>query len=125
MAREVGKVIYTSLLTGSGGIQCDLTITRLAEDRFWVLTGGSGMSDLEWICRNAPSDDSVYVEDVSPKYTSVGLWGPKARRVLESVCEQDISNEAFPYFTVQEIMIETAPALALRISCVGELGREI
>ena len=126
VAREVGKVIYTSLLTDSGGIKCDLTITRLAEDRFWVLTGGgSGMSDLEWIRRNTPSDGSVYVEDVSSKYTSVGLWGPKARRVLEFVCEQDISNEAFPYFTAQEIMIETAPALALRISYVGELGWEI
>jgi glycine cleavage system T protein len=126
VARGVGKVIYTALLTDNGGIKCDLTITRLAEDRFWVLTGGgSGMSDLDWIRRNAPDDGSVYVQDVSSKYTSVGLWGPKARKVLESVCEQDVSNEAFPYFTAQELMIETVPVLALRISYVGELGWEI
>ena len=126
VAREVGRVIYTSLLTDNGGIKCDLTITRLAEDRFWVLTGGgTGMSDLYWIRRNAPTDGSVYVEDVSSKYTSVGLWGPKARNVLEATCEQDVSNEAFPYFTAQELMLETVPALALRISYVGELGWEI
>ncbi len=126
VAREVGKVIYTSLLTESGGIKCDLTITRLAKDRFWVLTGGgSGMSDLAWIRRNAPDDGSVYIEDVSSKYTSVGLWGPKARDVLGAVSEQDVSNGAFPYFTAQEIMLETVPALALRISYVGELGWEI
>ncbi len=126
VAREVGKVIYTSLLTDNGGIKADLTITRLAEDRFWVLTGGgSGMSDLEWLLRNAPDDGGVYVEDISSKYTSVGLWGPKARNVLEAVSEQDVSNEAFPYFTAQELMLETVPALALRISYVGELGWEI
>jgi glycine cleavage system aminomethyltransferase T/glycine/D-amino acid oxidase-like deaminating enzyme len=126
VAREVGKVIYTSLLTDNGGIKCDLTITRLAEDRFWILTGGgTGMSDLEWIRRNAPTDGGVYVEDVSSKYTSVGLWGPKSRNVLESVSEQDVSNKAFPYFTAQELMLETVPALALRISYVGELGWEI
>jgi glycine cleavage system aminomethyltransferase T len=92
VARQVGKVIYTSLLTDRGGIKADVTITRLAEDRFWVLTGGgSGMSDLEWIRRNAPNDGTVYVQDVSSKFTSVGLWGPKARDVLQPVCEQDLS----------------------------------
>jgi heterotetrameric sarcosine oxidase gamma subunit len=126
VAREVGKVIYTSLLTDSGGIKADLTITRLGEDRFMVLTGGgSGMSDLEWIRRNATGDGSVYVQDVSSQYTSIGLWGPKAREVLGAVCEQDLSNLAFPYFSAQEITIETVPALALRISFVGELGWEI
>ncbi len=125
VAREIGKVVYTSMLTDFGGIKTDLTITRLAEDRFWILTGaGSGMSDLAWIQRHASRDD-VYVEDISSKYTAVGLWGPKARAVLESVCEEDVSNEAFPYFTAQRITIETVPALAVRISYVGELGWEI
>lgn len=126
VAQDIGKVCYTSLLNDNGGIKADLTITRLEEDRFWVLTGGgSGMSDLEWIRRNAPDDGTVFVQDVSSKYTSVGLWGPKARKVLQSVCEQDLSDKAFPYFSAQEISIETVPALALRISYVGELGWEI
>lgn len=126
VAREIGKVVYTSMLTDSGRIKTDLTITRLAEDRFWILTGGgSGMSDLEWIRRNAPDDGSVTIEDISSKYTSVGLWGPKARQVLGSVCEEDVSNAAFPYFTAQALTIESVPVLALRISYVGELGWEI
>ena len=126
VARGVGKVVYTSMLTDFGGIKTDLTVTRLAEDRFWVLTGGgSGMTDLDWLRRNAPQDGSVHIEDISSKYTAVGLWGPNARKVLQSVCEQDVSNEAFPYFTAQNITIEAIPAVAVRISYVGELGWEI
>ena len=87
--------------------------------------GGTGMSDLEWIRRNAPGDGGVYIEDVSSKFTSIGLWGPKAREVMGAVCEQDVSNQAFPYFSAQKLTIETVPALAFRISYVGELGWEI
>ncbi len=126
VARQVGKVVYTSMLTDFGGIKTDLTVTRLDEERFWLLTGGgSGMSDLAWLRRNAPRDGSVTIEDISSKYTAVGLWGPNARRVLQSVCEQDISDQAFPYFTAQQMTIEAIPALAVRISYVGELGWEI
>jgi dimethylglycine oxidase len=126
IAREVGKVVYTALLTDKGGIVADLTITRLAEARFLVLTGGgSGMNDLAWIRRQAPKDGSVYVRDVSSQYTGVGLWGPRARDVLADICEQDVSNAACPYFSAQEITLETVPALAMRISYVGELGWEI
>lgn len=126
VARGVGKVTYTALLTDSGGIKSDLTITRLAEDRFWILTGGgTGMTDLDWIRRHAPKDGSVYVKDISSEYTAIGLWGPKARDILASVCEQEVSNEAFPYFTAQDLSIEAIPALAVRISYVGELGWEI
>ena len=124
--REVGKVVYTSLLTDKGCIFADLTITRLGEERFLVLTGGgSGMSDLAWMRRFAPPDGSVYIQDVSSSYTGVGLWGPKARDVLSEICEQAVSNAAFPYFSAQEITLEAIPALALRISYVGELGWEI
>ncbi|MEJ2486486.1 MAG: FAD-dependent oxidoreductase [Anaerolineales bacterium] len=126
VARGVGKIVYTSMLTEQGGIKSDLTVTRLAEDRFWLLTGGgSGMVDLAWVEQHAPKDGSVNVADVSSQYTAVGLWGPNARRVLERVAEQDISNRAFPYFTAQELTLETIPSLAFRISYVGELGWEI
>jgi glycine cleavage system T protein len=124
--QSIGKVVYTSLLTKTGGIKCDLTITRLAEDRFLVLTGGgTGMLDLAWLRQHAPDDGSVAITDVTSKYGTLGLWGPKAREVLQSVCENDVSNEAFPYFTAQEILIETVPALALRVSYAGELGWEL
>lgn len=126
VAREVGKVVYTSMLAESGGIKSDLTVTRLAEDRFWLLTGGgTGMIDLAWVRQHAPKDGSVHVKDLSSQYTAVGLWGPKARQVLEKVVEQDVSNPAFPYFTAGELTLEIIPALAFRLSYVGELGWEI
>jgi glycine cleavage system T protein len=124
--RPVGKVVYTALLNEAGGIRSDLTITRTGKDQFLVLTGGAnGMLDLNWLRTHAPADGSVHIEDVTSKYCAIGLWGPKARDVLQSVCENDVSNKAFPYFTAQEVMIDTAPAFALRVSYVGELGWEI
>lgn len=124
--QPVGKVVYTALLDKKGGIMADLTITRLAQDRFWVLTGGGvGMHDLAWIKQNAPTDGSVSISDITSSYYAVGLWGPKARAVLQTVSQEDVSNEAFPYFTAQPITIETIPAYALRVSYAGELGWEI
>ncbi len=124
--RPVGKVVYTALLNERGGIQCDLTITRLAEDRFLVLTGaGMGMHDLAWLRTHAPTDGSVHITDVTSGYCTLGLWGPQARTVLQSVCETDVSNAAFPYFTAQPLHIDYVPALALRVSYAGELGWEI
>jgi len=124
--RPVGKIVYTALLDPKGGIQADLTITRLAEDRYWVLTGaGTGMRDLAWLRRHAPRDGSVHIQDVTSHYAAVGLWGPQARAVLQAVCEDEVSNEAFPYFTARSLYIDHIPALALRLSYVGELGWEI
>jgi len=124
--RPLGKVVYTALLNQNGGIKCDLTITRIAPDKFIVLTGGTtGPLDLAWLHQHAPADGSVHITDVTSQYCAIGLWGPKAREVLQAVCEDDVSNGAFPYFTAKSIMIDTVPALALRVSYVGELGWEI
>ena len=124
--RPVGKVIYTAFLDQNAGIKCDLTVTRLDEARFLVLAGGGmGMHDLAWMRQNAPEDGSVSVRDVSSQYSAVGLWGPMARHVLEKVSPDDVSNEAFPYFSARRISIDSIPALALRVSYVGELGWEI
>ncbi|MBI1878716.1 MAG: FAD-dependent oxidoreductase [Chloroflexi bacterium] len=126
MDLPIGKVVYTSLLNQNGGIKCDLTITRLDPNRFWVLTGGgTGMLDLAWLRQHTPTDGSVEITDVTSKYCNIGLWGPKARTVLQKVCHEDVSNEAFPYFTARHITIGYVPALALRVSYVGELGWEI
>ena len=124
--RPVGKVVYTAMLNRNAGIQCDLTLTRLARDRFLVLTGGaSGTRDLAWMRSHAPDDGSVAISDVTSEYCGIGLWGPKAREVLQRVCHEDVSNRAFPYFASKLITIGAAPASALRVSYVGELGWEI
>ena len=126
MNRPVGTITYTSMLTPSGGIKCDLTVTRLGEQRFLVVTGGGmGLHDLGWIQANAPGDGSVTVTDVSAGRCCIGLWGPKARDLLSRVCEDDVSDAAFPYMTARRIVIADVPVLALRISYVGELGWEL
>lgn len=101
-------------------------MTRLASQRFWILTGaGTGPADFAWLEMHLPEDGSVVLEDVTSRYTGIALWGPKAREVLQEVCEDDVSNEGFPYFTAQWINIGTVPALACRLSYAGELGWEI
>jgi dimethylglycine oxidase len=121
-----GKVIYTSMLNERGGIMCDLTVTRLGAGRFLVLTGGAmGTRDLAWIRGHAPGDGTVRVDDVTAAYCGLGLWGPNARTILRAVCADPLSNEAFPYFSARAVTIDTTPALALRVSYVGELGWEL
>lgn len=126
MDKPVGSITYTSMLTPKGGIQADLTVTRLGEARFWVMTGGgSGLLDLAWLRHHAPADGSVHIQNVTSAYAAVGLWGPRAREVAQSVCENDLSNAAFPYLTAHQIYIESLPVTALRISYAGELGWEL
>ena len=126
MDQPVGKIIYTSLLNQIGGIKCDVTITRLSTSRFLILTGAAtGMRDLTWIRRQLPEDGSIQLQDTSSSLCGVGLWGPLAREVLKQVCDDDVTNEAFPYFTAQYLTIDHLPVLALRLSYAGELGWEI
>ena len=126
MNKPIGSITYTSMLTPSGGIKCDLTVTRLAEDRFMIVTGGAmGLHDLAWIEAHLPDDGSVSVTDVSSGRCCIGLWGPRARDLLSRVCDDDVTDEGFPYMTARPITIAEVPSLALRISYVGELGWEI
>ena len=126
MNKPVGTITYTSMLTTSGGIKCDLTVTRLAKDRFMVVTGGAmGLHDLAWIEAHLPDDGSVKVTDVSSGRCCIGLWGPRARDLLSRVCDDDVTDDGFPYMTAKPITIAEVPSLALRISYVGELGWEI
>ena len=126
MDRPVGSITYTSMLTPSGGIKCDLTITRLGDQEFMVVTGGAmGLHDLGWIESNLPSDGSVVLKDSTASLCCIGLWGPRARDLLEQVCADDVSNDGFPYMTGKRITVGDVPALAFRISYVGELGWEI
>ena len=126
MNKPVGTITYTSMLTTSGGIKCDLTVTRLDKDRFMVVTGGAmGLHDLAWIEAHLLDDGSVSVTDVSSGRCCIGLWGPRARDLLSRVCDDDVSDSGFPYMTAKPITIAEVPSLALRISYVGELGWEI
>ena len=119
-------MVYTSLLNEAGGIKADLTITQVDENTYWVLTGvGSGPQDLAWIQQHAPDNDSVSIRDLSSHYTAIDLWGPNARRTLQKLTNDDVSDEAFPYFRAKRLNIGVVPALALRVSYAGELGWEI
>lgn len=124
--RPVGSIIYTALCNSRGGIVADLTVSRLEEDRFWILTGGGvGPHDFAWIRQHAPTQGGVTIRNMSGQYTTLGLWGPRARDILQQLVEEDISNAAFPFYTVRPLHIESVPALALRLSYAGELGWEI
>jgi len=123
--RPVGSVVYTSMLNERGGIECDFTVTRLAEDRFLIVTGTAfGVHDLNWIRVHAPSDASVAVDDVTGSYLCFGLWGPKARSILQSTTREDVSHEGFPYMSARHITVGDVAALAMRVTYVGELGWE-
>jgi 4-methylaminobutanoate oxidase (formaldehyde-forming) len=126
MDQPIGAITYTQMLNERGGIECDLTITRLAADRFQVITGTAfGNHDLAWMRRHLPGDGSVYINDITSSRCCLGLWGPLARALMQQVSEQDFSNEAFPYLTAQTVTIGDIPVLALRVTYVGELGWEL
>ncbi|HEY0757386.1 MAG TPA: FAD-dependent oxidoreductase [Ktedonobacteraceae bacterium] len=126
MAQPVGAVTYTQMLNQRGGIECDLTVTRLAEARFQIVTGTAfGVHDLAWMRAHQPTDGSVTIQDITSSRCCIGVWGPRARALVQSVSEQDFSHAAFPYLTAQQVTIGDIPALALRVTYVGELGWEI
>jgi glycine cleavage system aminomethyltransferase T len=122
----VGRAVYTPLLTPTGGFKADLTILRLAEDCFRIVTGGGyGNVDKKWFKNHLPADGSVQFQEQTSAICTVGLWGPKAREVLQSITADDVSDEGFPFGTVKELIIDNLRVLAFRISYVGELGWEI
>ena len=101
-------------------------MTRLEEERFRIVTGTAfGIHDMDWIRRHRPDDGSVQIRDVTSGLACIGIQGPRARDILSSVCQDDLSNEAFPYMRAREIAIQDVPCLALRVTYVGELGWEL
>ena len=126
MDKPVGSVIYAQFCNETGGIEADLTITRLGDEHFYIVTGsGFGVHDADWIKRQMPKDGSVHLIEVTSARAVVNICGPKARDVLDKVSESDVSNSAFPFATSQEIVIGSAPVRAVRIGFVGELGWEL
>jgi glycine cleavage system aminomethyltransferase T/glycine/D-amino acid oxidase-like deaminating enzyme len=122
----VGRVVYTSLLDQNGGFKADLTIMRLGDNFFRVVTGGlDGPRDRKWFEDHLPEDGSVALDDVTSAWCTLGLWGPRARHVLSSVTSADVSHEGFPFARCRWVDVGPVHALASRISYVGELGWEL
>ena len=122
----VGRVVYTPLLTPSGGFKQDLTIMRVADDVFRVVTGGAyGMSDKKWFADHLPEDGSAQIHDQTNAFTTLGLWGPRARDILSSVTSSDVTHEGMAFARCKEIEIGPLEVLASRISYVGDLGWEL
>jgi len=122
----VGAVVYTQMLNRRGGIECDLTVTRVAENEFYLVTGtGFATHDLDWIRRHIPSACDARVEDVTSSFAVLSLMGPKSRELLQALLREDISNEAFPFGSMRELRLDGALLRALRVSYVGELGWEL
>jgi len=125
--RPPGSVVYTQLLEKDGGIAADVTVTRLAEEHFRVVTGaGYVNSDLGWLRMQLRDDDPpVELRETTDELSVIGMWGPNARDVLERVADGDVSEAAFPFMQARHIRIGGASALAQRVTYVGELGWEL
>ncbi len=124
--RPDGSCVYTQLCNASGGIEADLTIMRLAADRFYVVTGSQfGARDSGWIRQHLPDDGAVTIDEVTSACAVINIVGPRAREILQATTDDDLSSEAFPYLTVRDIEIGLGRARAARVGYVGELGWEL
>jgi 4-methylaminobutanoate oxidase (formaldehyde-forming) len=122
----VGKVVYTQFLNQRGGIEADVTVTRLSEDRYFIVTpGATGARDFDWIRRHLREDAHSFLTDVTSGYTMLAVMGPRARDLLSTLTDADLSNEAFPFATAQQIDVADARPIVVRMSFVGELGWEL
>ncbi|HZX56346.1 MAG TPA: FAD-dependent oxidoreductase, partial [Ilumatobacteraceae bacterium] len=124
--KPVGSLTYTQMLDDNGGIQCDLTVCRVADDEFYIVTGtGFATHDFDWIERSIPAGANAQLFDITSANAVLSLMGPKSRDVLQSVTRADVSNDAFPFGTQHIIGIAGCPVRALRVTYVGELGWEL
>ncbi|NQY63831.1 MAG: GcvT family protein [Alteromonadaceae bacterium] len=126
IAVEPGRIVYTQWVNEVGGLEADLTVTRLTKNKFMVICSDTTHGHVKmWMDRNIPDDAHAFVTDVTSSYTQVNLHGPKARQLMADLTGVDVSNEAFPYLSAKEIDIDYAIVLAIRVTYVGELGWEL
>ena len=124
--KPVGALTYTQMLNSHGGIECDLTIARVARDEFYIVTGtGYATHDFDWISRNIPDGMNCQLFDITSSNAVLSLMGPKARHILETVTRADVTNAGFPFGSTKTIGIAGCPVLAMRVTYVGELGWEL
>jgi len=122
--RDTGRLTYTQMLNEKGGIECDVTVARLAHDAFYIVTGtGFATHDFDWIARNLKGNAQLV--DVTAGSAVLSLMGPRARDILARVCPDDLTNAGFPFGTVRRLSVAACPVLALRVTYVGELGWEL
>ena len=126
VAKKPGSLTYTQMLNSRGGIEADLTVARLSETEFYIVTGtGFATHDADWIRRNIPAGLDAHLLDVTSANATLSLMGPLARHVLEKLTSDDVSNAAFPFGQCRRLCVAGAPVLALRVTYVGELGWEL
>ncbi len=126
MDKPVGSATYTQFLNTRGGVEADVTVTRFAEDTFWVVTGSGFIgNDLAWLQMKTEPGEDIIFRDITEDYACLALWGPKARHVLSKATQDDVSNEAFPYLSARYITINGVHVWAQRVSYVGEMGWEL
>jgi len=126
VAKPAGRLTYTQLLNSRAGIEADLTVARLAGDKFYIVTGtGFRTHDLAWIRDHIPAGLDAALADVTEEFGTLSLMGPRARDVLATVADADVSNAAFPFGHVREITVAGHTVRALRVTYVGELGWEL
>jgi 4-methylaminobutanoate oxidase (formaldehyde-forming) len=125
MAKAPGRLTYTQILNAKGGIESDLTIARIEEDKYYVVTG-TAMATRDFnLIEKRIQDETVSLINISSQYGVLGLMGPKSRELLASITEASLDGADFPFGHVKEIMVAGAPVRAMRMSFVGELGWEL
>lgn len=126
VAVEPGTLVYTQWLNAAGGVEADVTVTRLSETAFLIVSGAAwAVRDMVWLRRHIPEDARCVATDVTSSEACITVMGPNARELLRPVLDADLSNEAFPFGTMQEVGVGLAVGRAHRVSYVGELGWEI
>jgi 4-methylaminobutanoate oxidase (formaldehyde-forming) len=126
VARPPGHLVYTQMLNSRGGIECDLTVGRLSETEYYIVTGtGFATHNFDWISRAMPEGLDARLIDVTSSNAVLSVMGPRSRDVLQTLTEHDMSNAAFPFGRIKRITLAGTPLLALRVTYVGELGFEL
>ncbi len=126
LPEKTGRIALTQMCTPKGGIECDVTVTKLGEDRYYLVSAAATeLHDYAWIARHLPADGSVILENESSRLATLTIAGPRSRDLLQALTRADVSNRAFRFFRSREFHVGMAPVRALRVSFVGELGYEL
>jgi dimethylglycine dehydrogenase len=126
LPRKVGGIALAHMLTPAGGIRSEVTITRLAEDRFFLVTAAAAeVFDLDWIAQHGRAEEWVTINNVTDRWGCLVLAGPRARDVLARHCLHDLSNKGFPWRTMRAVTVAGVPVRTMRLNYVGELGWEL